>query len=291
MRGDRRERDRKKQEAKPKPAKRKASTDAEAKPTKRGKRSKTDPEAEPSLEEHAPTTPPSRRAQKSKGQQALPKQPAKGSGAQRPHGEGKGKQAQRKQQPAKESSKEGKTVGSQQGSVKINRAPVLTLWVAVVAQKQGYSWEEALTFGRYVSGLLAHSKGKSLGMYEDHEKTEEEKEARRQHDEEMGVEKVEVFGMKVAAVEEGGERRAVSGGKPIQPGSIQGYLQHSFGDALQPAQEAMEALAAAIPAGQLGKVCYKLYEHFRPAWKGWGQKGELSLTGIRGLADSWDSVV
>ena len=53
----------------------------------------------------------------------------------------------------------------------------------------------------------------------------------------------------------------------------------------------MEALAAAIPAGQLGKVCYKLYEHFRPAWKGWGQKGELSLTGILGLADSWESVV
>mgnify|MGYP001125766427 CR=1 FL=1 len=56
-------------------------------------------------------------------------------------------------------------------------------------------------------------------------------------------------------------------------------------------QEAMEALAAAIPAGQLGKVCYKLYEHFRPAWKGWGQKGELSLTGIRGLAGSWESIV
>ncbi len=31
----------------------------------------------------------------------------------------------------------------------INRAPVLTLWVAVVAERQGYSWEEALTFGRY----------------------------------------------------------------------------------------------------------------------------------------------
>ena len=31
---------------------------------------------------------------------------------------------------------------------------------------------------RYISGLLAHSKGKSLGMYEDHDKTEEEKEVR-----------------------------------------------------------------------------------------------------------------
>ena len=58
---------------------------------------------------------------------------------------------QQTQQPAKESNKKGKSEGSQQGTVKINRAPVLTLWVAVVAQKQGYSWDEALTFGRSVA--------------------------------------------------------------------------------------------------------------------------------------------
>lgn len=52
-------------------------------------------------------------------------------------------------------------------------------------------------------------------------------------------------------------------------------------------QAAMEALAGAIPAGQIGRVCYKLYEHFRPAWGGWGAKGALSLSGIRGLAKTW----
>jgi hypothetical protein len=49
----------------------------------------------------------------------------------------------------------------------------------------------------------------------------------------------------------------------------------------------MEALAGAIPAGQIGRVCYKLYEHFRPAWGGWGVKGALSLSAIRGLAKTW----
>lgn len=44
--------------------------------------------------------------------------------------------------------------------VKINRAPVLTLWVAVVAQHQGFTWEAGLTFGKAISGMLAQSKGR-----------------------------------------------------------------------------------------------------------------------------------
>lgn len=52
-------------------------------------------------------------------------------------------------------------------------------------------------------------------------------------------------------------------------------------------QGAMEELAAAIPRDQIGGQAYPLYEKFRPAWKGWGAKGTLSLTKIRGLARSW----
>jgi hypothetical protein len=52
----------------------------------------------------------------------------------------------------------------------------------------------------------------------------------------------------------------------------------------------MQALAEAIPPGQIGRVCYKLYERFRPAWSGWGQKGELSLEAVRDLAGSWSSM-
>src|SRR5512145_1144795 len=56
--------------------------------------------------------------------------------------------------------------------IKINRAPVLTLWAAVVAERLGYDKDEALTFGKAVAGLNAQSKGRRLGIYE--EKTEEE---------------------------------------------------------------------------------------------------------------------
>jgi len=48
----------------------------------------------------------------------------------------------------------------------INRAPVLTLWAAVVAERLGFDHTEALTLGRAVAGLNAYAKGVKLGIYE-----------------------------------------------------------------------------------------------------------------------------
>jgi hypothetical protein len=47
----------------------------------------------------------------------------------------------------------------------VNRAPVLTLWAAVVAERLGFAWDEALTLGRAVAGLNAYSKGVRLGLF------------------------------------------------------------------------------------------------------------------------------
>jgi hypothetical protein len=83
--------------------------------------------------------------------------------------------------------------------------------------------------------------------------------ARRQREREMGVEKVEVFGMKAPAVTEAGGRRALSGGKPIEPGSVEGYLRRSFGEALQPtkvcalANKACHILPSYVASSRLAK--------------------------------------
>jgi len=53
----------------------------------------------------------------------------------------------------------------QRHRIKINRAPVLTLWAAVVAQRLGFDWKAALTLGRAVAGLNAYSKGRALGIF------------------------------------------------------------------------------------------------------------------------------
>lgn len=42
--------------------------------------------------------------------------------------------------------------------IRINRAPVLTLWAAVVAERLGYEEETALTLGKAVAVLNAQSK-------------------------------------------------------------------------------------------------------------------------------------
>jgi hypothetical protein len=45
--------------------------------------------------------------------------------------------------------------------VVVNRAPVLTLCAAAVAEVLGFEHDEALTLGRAVAGLNAYSKGVS----------------------------------------------------------------------------------------------------------------------------------
>ena len=47
----------------------------------------------------------------------------------------------------------------------INRAPVLTLWAAIVAERLGFDREEALYLGKAVAGLTAQSKGRRLGIF------------------------------------------------------------------------------------------------------------------------------
>jgi hypothetical protein len=50
--------------------------------------------------------------------------------------------------------------------VMVNRAPVLTLGAAVVAEVLGFEHDEALTLGRAVAGLNAYSKGVSMGLFQ-----------------------------------------------------------------------------------------------------------------------------
>src|SRR5476651_1071183 len=50
--------------------------------------------------------------------------------------------------------------------VVVNRAPVLTLWGAVVAERLGHPADTALTLGRAVAGSSARIKARSIGREE-----------------------------------------------------------------------------------------------------------------------------
>lgn len=49
------------------------------------------------------------------------------------------------------------------------RAPVLTLWAAVVAERLGFDEDEALSLGKALAGLNAQTKGRRLGIFKPHE--------------------------------------------------------------------------------------------------------------------------
>ena len=172
-----------------------------------------------------------------------------------------------------------------ENAVTVNRAAVLTLWGAVVAERLGFEPEGALTLGRAMAGLNAQSKGRALGIFKPAEGPKGEAPKKRGLGEEFWV---EVCGRAVPAKNTEGGVRAVVKDQPIDPAKVRKYLQGKFGERLQAVQEAMEELAGAFEPARLAELAFGLYERFRPqvasGKRGWGQKASLDLDLIRSLA-------
>ena len=167
--------------------------------------------------------------------------------------------------------------------ISINRAPVLTLWAAVVAERLGYDRGEALTLGRAVAGLNAQSKGRRLGIFKPAEPG-----AKKPRPKLGELHKVELLGRSVPVVRtREGLRAAAKGDGPDNPESVQRYLEDKFGESLTAARHAMTELAAAYEPAELAHAAFGLYEDFRPevprGVTGWGAKGVLDLGQVREL--------
>ena len=172
--------------------------------------------------------------------------------------------------------------------IQINRAPVLTLWAAVVAERLGYDRTAALTLGRAVAGLNAQSKGRRLGVFDERPTAKPERRAVKSSRRKERF--VELLGRSVPVVDSARGLRAVEKNRAVTPTSVERYLRGKFGDALPEARAAMEALAAAHEPDRLEDVAYALYERFRPripeGARGWGARGTLDLDLVRSMAES-----
>ncbi len=173
--------------------------------------------------------------------------------------------------------------------IKINRAPVLTLWAFVVAERLGYKKEEALTLAKAVTGLAAQRKGQALGIYHPSEEGRAKARAKEAKEAKEGkLLTVHFLGREIPAIRTKEGVRAASKGEPIKPESVEKYLHSRFGEALPEAQAAMEKLAKSVPPKELSREAYALYGQFTPqvpaGTKGWGAKGELDLSRIRTMA-------
>jgi hypothetical protein len=170
--------------------------------------------------------------------------------------------------------------------IKINRAPVMALWAAVVAERLGFDEGEALSLGKVVTGLNAQAKGQRLGIFDPGEE-KGEKARQRKPDEQFFV---QILGRPVPVINTEHGIRALTKDKPVEPSSVQRYLENKFGEALDDVRSAMKTLASSYEPEQLARRAYPLYEQFRPeipeGKKGWGAAGDLDLDRIRELKEN-----
>ncbi len=169
--------------------------------------------------------------------------------------------------------------------VAVNRAPVLTLWATVVAERLGHAPETALTLGRFVAGSSARIKARRLGISDEKQEAEERHalaatlQPRRQT--------IRLLGRDIPVLTAGdGTPRADDNGKAASAISVNSYITRAFGDRLAEVRTAMQALAASLPPAELNRVGFRLYERFRPdvpeGAQGWGAKGQLRIERIGG---------
>lgn len=167
--------------------------------------------------------------------------------------------------------------------LRVNRAPVLTLWAAVVAERLGHPADTALSLASHVAGTAARAKARRLGIAESHPEEGRAPLAPRH-------ETVRLLGRDVPVVRDAaGTLLAASGGEAPTPAApARAYVAKAFGPRLDEARAAMEALAASLDPERLNREGFRLYEGFRPEVppdaRGWGVKGELHLRRIREAA-------
>jgi hypothetical protein len=111
-------------------------------------------------------------------------------------------------------------------NILINRAPVLTLWATTVAERLGFDQDKGLSLGKAVAGLNAQSKGRRLGIYKPAPQ-EVNKARERKRGEEFFV---EICGRHVPAINTPDGVRAVIKNEPMEPKSVERYLESKFGE-------------------------------------------------------------
>jgi hypothetical protein len=171
-------------------------------------------------------------------------------------------------------------------TISINRAPVLTLWASVVAERLGYSEDEALSLGKALTGLTAQAKGRRLGII--HAREDKAGKSKPKAKKPIQEIRVEILGRTLPATRTDDGIRAVKDATIISPESARRYLESKFGDDLAAAKAAMQSLAKAYSTKELATKAFKLYEEFRPGVPegkaGWGAQGVFDLDLVRELA-------
>ncbi|KAM0751778.1 hypothetical protein T439DRAFT_324970 [Meredithblackwellia eburnea MCA 4105] len=158
----------------------------------------------------------------------------------------------------------------------VNRAPVMTAWATVVAERLGFRRQEALSIAQVYTELNANSKGVSIGIMPA---------SANQSNAGTSQPLVDLMGRKIPVLSmQDGEWRAIAKGAIAEPSTAFGYLQRAFRQQLGAVIGALRVLADSYEPSKLNEIGYALYCEFRPeavsGAKGWGQKSEMLLKTI-----------
>ena len=167
-------------------------------------------------------------------------------------------------------------------SILVNRAPVLTLWAAVVAERLGHPPDTALTLGRAIAGSAARVKARNIGREE--RKADRDAEAPRLAEIHLTAPAF-LLGKTIRLLpDDNGELRAADGDRPADPAAAERYLVKAFGARLTEVRTAMAMLAARYEPAELNRIGFRLYERFRPdvppGNAGWAAKAVLEVDKI-----------
>ena len=135
--------------------------------------------------------------------------------------------------------------------IRVNRAPVLTLWAAVVAEHLGHPPDTALSLASAVAGAASRAKARRLGIAEERDHAEDAKAAAPA----PARDTARLLGKKIRLAHDAdGVVLAEGEGKPVPAAPVQAYVAKAFGEHLAAVRKAMEDLAARHEPEELNRI-------------------------------------
>ncbi|KAL0070690.1 hypothetical protein AAF712_001911 [Marasmius tenuissimus] len=164
-------------------------------------------------------------------------------------------------------------------SVVINRAPLMTLWATMVAERMGFKREEALTIASVYTEMNAISKGVSLGIFEEGKKRDSTLQAEAPNL--TSISSVEECTPLYQTQDE--EWRALLHSTPAKPSAAFGYISRSFRQTTPHVAGSLRLLADSYSPNEINGKAWSLYVKFRPDVNEWGKRSKVECSDILNL--------
>ncbi|KAF4602044.1 hypothetical protein EYR40_005245 [Pleurotus pulmonarius] len=168
-------------------------------------------------------------------------------------------------------------------SVVVNRAPVMSAWATVVAERMGFNREEALSIASVYTEMNAISKGVALGIFD--KSRANDASASRNGSQPY----VDFIGRRSLYETQNGQWRAILNGSPASPGTAFGYISRSFKHLTPFVLGSLQLLAQSYSQKEINEKAWGLYAEFRPTVDGWGQRSVMKCADILALRKPADT--